>query len=445
MLLYRLLEKEKKNLKFLGNSDKNIEVVLNMITELKQHSINTLEFEEVGENIEDIYLKTKMQDINKIHTLYEQQIQGKYIDEDDALTILAKQLDETNMFKNSLIYIDEFSNFTTQEYNILSKLLQSAESITVAMCANPEEINTLTNPETDIFYYNKKTAMKLIELARDGQIEIKEPILLKESHRFKNKELKHLEENIYSHIYKKYSENVSNISLFLATNPYTELENIAQNIIKLVKEEGYRYSDIAIITKNTEEIEAISKTIFDKYDIPIFIDQKEDINQNILVKYILSIIDIFAKSWSADTVFAYLKSGLYDEIEKKDIYKLENYCTKWGIRGSKWYKQDWEHDPTQNLNDLRRKIADPLLKFKQDVESRTVKEITTALYTFLEENKIREKLNKKIDYFTQINEAYIAEEYKKSFDILIDLLDEIVLVFGEEKMSFASYSSILQI
>ena len=93
---------------------------------------------------------------------------------------------------------------------------------------------------------------------------------------------------------------------------------------------------------------------------------------------------------------------------------------------------------------LQAKIVEPLLKFKNDVENKTAEEITTAIYTFLEENKVREKLNNKIKYFMQINEIYVAEEYKKSFDLLIDLLDEMVLVFGKEKMSFSTYSNILQ-
>ena len=431
MLIYSLLEKEKKNLTFFGKADSNIDVMLNMITELKKHNINLEKLETTSKNEEDKYLKAKLQDINKIYSLYDKQIQGKYIDEDDMLTILSKQLDEVPVFKDSIIYIDEFAGFTEQEYRVIRKLMCQAKNITATMSAEPKEIDILTVPESDIFYYNKKTAKRLIEDARGLSVEVLEPIFLEEQYRFKNNELKHLEENIYSHTYKKYSEEVNNISLFLATNPYTELENIAKNITELVQKEGFSYNDISVITKNIDEIEAISKTIFEKYNIPIFIDQKEDLDQNILVKYILSILDIFAKNWSLGAVFSYLKSGLYEDISKEEIYKLENYCTKWGIRGSKWHKEDWE-----KLNDLRGKITQPLLKFKQDIEQRSVKQITSALYMFLEENKIREKLNSKIKELTQINEIYIAEEYKKSYDIIIDLLDEVVLIFGEEKMSF---------
>ena len=40
MLIYDILTKEKSNLNFLGNSDKNIDIVNRMFTELKKHKVS---------------------------------------------------------------------------------------------------------------------------------------------------------------------------------------------------------------------------------------------------------------------------------------------------------------------------------------------------------------------------------------------------------------------
>ncbi|MCL2355035.1 MAG: hypothetical protein FWC68_04090, partial [Oscillospiraceae bacterium] len=232
MLVYNLLEKEKKNLSFLGNPDGNIDVVLNMITEFKKHNINLEELKTIGENIEDKYLQIKLEDINKIFASYEEK---KYIDEEDKLTILSKQLEETKAFENTLMYIDEFAGFTEQEYSVIRKLMKQANSVVIAMCAEPNQIDMLISPEADIFYYNKRAAKRLEEYARELGLQVENLVLLKEQYRFKNEELKHLEKNIYSHIYKRYEEDAQNISLALATNSYSELENIAQNITRLVQ------------------------------------------------------------------------------------------------------------------------------------------------------------------------------------------------------------------
>ena len=73
---------------------------------------------------------------------------------------------------------------------------------------------------------------------------------------------------------------------------------MARNVLKLVRDEGDRYRDISIITKNIATYSSLARAIFDKYDIPIFIDENRDLNQNIVIQYILGILEIFIKNWS---------------------------------------------------------------------------------------------------------------------------------------------------
>ena len=134
---------------------------------------------------------------------------------------------------------------------------------------------------------------------------------------------------------EKYKDEVENIELFLANNSYSEMEYVAAKILELVKHGELRYNEIGIVTKNIDDYIEDAKAVFDKYEIPLFIDSKKELNQNILIKYIIALLDIFSKNWSYDAVFDYLKIGLH-EFENKDIYELENYCKKWGIKGSKW-------------------------------------------------------------------------------------------------------------
>ena len=117
----------------------------------------------------------------------------------------------------------------------------------------------------------------------------------------------------------------------------------------------------------------VIRAIFKKYDIPVFIDSKKDLNQNILVKFVLSVLDIFAQNWSYEAVFSYIKTGLID-IDIDAVYYLENYCLKWGIKGSKWYKGEWNfydesEEEIQKINYARKMIIEPLLKFKNEART----------------------------------------------------------------------------
>ena len=450
MLIYSILSNKKNNLKFLGKSENNIDMIMTQLTELKKHGVSLDNLETLKENIEDTYLESKLNDIYTVYSQFQEKIKNNYIDENDSLTILKEQLDSTNMFDNTEIYIDEFVGFTKQEYDIIEKLLEKAYKVTISITS--DELYKTKDASNDIFYTNKETISKILKIAKANNIKIEEPVKQEEIYRFKNKELNHIEENLYNFPYKKFNEDVTNLKLFLANNQYSEVENIARTIVKLVRDEGYRYRDIAIITKNIDTYSNLCKAIFNEYNIPVYIDEKRDLSQNILVKYLISILDVFSKNWTYDSVINYIKSG-FTNISQEDIYLLENYALEWNVRGSLWYKQDWNfrdadekgEEQIAHLNELRRNIVDPLVKLKNNLSGKkSAKQISKNLYKFFIENKIDEILAEKINKLNEAQEVSISAEYETSWKIIMQVLDEIVLVFGDENITFETYMQILK-
>ena len=440
MLIFDLLSKEKSNLNFLGKSEKNIDIVNRMFTEFKKHGISVNDLKEA--NIEDSYTLLKLNDITLLYEKYEEKLSNNFIDENDSLSILADNLSKTDMFNDSIIYIDEFLGFTPQEYRVFEELCKKCKEIVVGVATDNLETNT--SKEKDIFYFNKKYANKLIKIAKQNKYEIEE-IKLEETPRFKTEELKFLEENLYTGK-GKCDKEIKNIKMFLANNPYTEIEYVAQNIHNLVKNCGYRYNDIGIITEEIEKYSEDAKAVCNKYDIPLFIDEKKELNQNILIKFILAMLDIFAKNWSFDSIFNYLKIGLLP-IENEEIYSLENYCRKWGIKGNKFYNKEFEYeqinDVQESLENLRKQIVSPLIKFKQEVSSnRTVTQITKEIYKFIIDNKINETLDRKLKEY---NNVEVSDEYNTSYKLLVSILEDLCLVFKDEKITFEKYKDLLEV
>ena len=448
MLIYDILDNKKKELKFLGKNMQNVEVIDKTITEFKKHNITETNLGKAIDNLEDEYLKIKLKDVENIYNAYEEKIKEKFLDENDVLSILAENIKNTDMFNDAVFLIDEFAGFTPQEYRIIEELMKISKEIIVTITTDSLVDNKLSE-DTDIFYSNKIAINKLIEIANRNNVEIEKPIFLENTYRFKNEELKVLEENIYDNFYKKYEKENKNIKLFLASNPYSEVEHVASQIIEEVRENGYRYRDIGVITKNIETYSSLIKVIFAKYDIPVYIDEKKDLSQNILIKYIISVLDVFSKNWSYDSVIAYAKT-LFCDIEEEDIYVLENYCKKWGIKYSKWYKEDWnfgeeDKEKLKKINETRRKIVEPLLEFKEKcIKDQSAKNITSAIYEFLIRQNIDKKLEAKAKEVEKEN-ADIVSEYEASFNIVIKILDEIVKVFGDERLTFDKYASLLKI
>lgn len=317
----------------------------------------------------------------------------------------------------------------------------------ITVCTDSQEQSK--NKETDHFATNKETLLKLINIAKKENVNIEKAVKCEELKKFKSQELRHLEENLYNIKYNKYDKETKNLKLFLAKNQFSEIENIAKDIVELVRDNGYRYNEIAIITKNIDTYSSIAKAIFSKYDIPIYIDEKKDLSQNILVKYVLSVIEIFAKNWSYETVFNYLKTGLAN-IKMEDIFILENYCNKYGIRGNKWYKEDWKiansDEELKSLNNLREEIVTPLIEFKESLNKvKKAEEISRAIYEFLIKNDISEKLIVKANTLEKLGELELASSYKNSWNTLMEVIDEIVLVLEKDKISFEEYAKTLKI
>ena len=450
MLIYNILCGKKSKLKFLGKSDENIELIIDQITEFKKHGVLTDDLTKMMEETNDNYLKLKIKDILQVYTEFENKIENRYIDENDNLTNLANQLSDVDIFNDTLIYIDEFVGFTKQEYEIIKQLANVASQVNICICS--DSLDESISPESDVFYSNKLTVSRLLDIVKEQGIPLDGSVYLQENHRFKNKELEHLEKNLYAIPYKKYEEKPENIKLFLANNQYSEIENVAINILKLVRNDKYRYKDIAVITKGLDVYSNLVKVIFNKYQIPVFIDEKKDLSQNIIVKYLLSILEIFARNWSYESVLNYVKTGFLD-ISKHEIFILENYCQKWGIKNNKWYKSEWNFkdedesnkEQIERIREIRRMIVNPLLEFKESLSgTNNVKKITQSLYEFLIKNGIDKKFEEKIEELKQAGQTEFATQYETSWKIIMNVLDEIVLVFGDEKISFDKYMQILK-
>ena len=448
MLIYSILLNYKKDFKFIGKTDENIDIGINAITEFKKHGITVNNLLEEKEKVEDLYLKTKLLDMALMYEKYEEHILGKYIEETDLLSYLTKNIEKTDIVKDSIIFLDEFSGFTKQEYEVIKVFAKQAKMVNITMCIDNFDLNT--NPNVDTYYSNKKTLQKIIDLVNDNNLKFEKPINLEKMYRFKTEELKHLAQNIVGIKSTKYIQNVDNIHLFLAKNPYSEIENVAKEIVKLIRNKNMRYKDISIITKNISDYSSLVRVIFSKYEIPVFIDEKRDLNQNIVVQYVLSVLDILSKNFSQESVFNYLKLGFTD-IEEDEIFKLENYCTKMGIKQNK-FKKDFKYENDKNkeeikrLNELREEIIQPLLELKEKIENKKDAEnITRCLYNFIKNQNIEEKIADKVQLLEQDGLIDLANEYVSSYKIILEILDEIVLVFKNEKLSIEKYSKILKV
>lgn len=467
MILYRILDKMRDDFRvFAKSADRQgfVNTLSTLITEFKRYNITPADLETAGAELEAADpLKEKLAELTGVYAAFEKTLEECYRDSDDDLTLASEKLDRTGLYNGAEIWIDGFAGFTPQEYRIVGKLIQKAERVTISLCTDCLE-DDCRNNGTDIFSAVKGAYARFKKIARENGVGVEPSVALNTEPlpRFKaSPELAHLERNLYAWPYAVFKEKTKEISLFSAVNTFSEIEAAAGDIVRLCRDEGMRYRDIAVVTRDLAAYEQLIEVIFEEYAIPCFIDRKMDITNHPLVRMIQSMLDIFIENWSYEAVFRYLKAGLTG-IGRSSIDKLENYVLACGIRGNRWTgEQDWgmipgllpgerdlekQSDMLAEINSIRHEVAGPLIEFRKRTRGRkNASEICGALYDFLCGIGVPGRMEEAVDGFRKSGRLSLANEYSQVWNIVMEVFDQTVEVMGGEAFGIERFSNILKI
>ncbi|XZM36901.1 helicase-exonuclease AddAB subunit AddB [Clostridium perfringens] len=469
MLIFKVLEDLGDNMTVFKNASRQkgfIDIASKTITEFKNYNVNNEVLDLTINEIEDENLKMKMEELKDVFNEFNSRLHEGYVDEEDQLLLLNEKLDGCSLYDGAEIWIDEFNSFTPNQLSVIGKLLKRAKSVNITLSI--DEVNS-PKGESDLFVATKNTEKRLMNLIQEEGIAFNGYIDLNEDipYRFKeNKELAHIERQLYAYPFKQYRGENNSLRLYRANNNYDEIEFVAKDILRLVREKQYRFKDISVICRDVDNYEKVVSAIFAEYEIPYYIDKKIDIASNPLIVFINSAVDIISKNWTYESMFKYLKTGLIKEfrgIEGAELIdELENYVLAYGIKGKKWMEEWINYSSSilkeeeiseenkqrlERLNDIRETIVTPLDEFNKECKGKkTLKEFATILYEFLDSKlDVMDTIDKYVDYFKENDMAIEAKEYSEVRDIFIDVLEQAVDVLGNEVMDLNEFMKVLNI
>lgn len=463
MLIYRIMEKCQNDLKTFKKAVKMkgfIETISDMITELKIYDVTQEDLLNTAQKIQsDSMLQDKLTDISLIFSNFQEMLHRNYIDSDDDLDLLAQKIEKSHLFDGAQVWVDGFSMLTPQQLKVLQKIMMKADRVNITLCSDCE---SSSHDRADVFSSIREMENRILKIAADNNVSIEKPVKIDDEvcYKFKdNLELSHLEKNLFSYPCRTYDPETNCISIFKAVNKYTEVENAAREIVSLCRDEGLRYSDIAVVTHDVKGYENLVGAIFAEYGIPYFLDEKRDIGGNPLIVLVQSCLEIVWRNWTYESVFRYLKTGL-SGVDRGDIDLIENYVLLSGIKGKRWTDgKEWQYWPDYDfkgslstegreklirINEIRDSICTPLIKFQDSIlGGKSARKISEALFQFLTSIGVPEKIQARIDRFKNEGELDLASEYGKIWNIFIETLNQIVEVLGDEVMAPDQYSRVL--
>ena len=226
----------------------------------------------------------------------------------------------------------------------------------------------------------------------------------------------------------------------------------ARRISRLVREHGYRYGQIAVITGNLEEYGSIARHVFDAAEIPFFVDEKHSVLMNPFVEYLRAALEMTVQGFSYESVFRYLRCGMSD-LSRREVDILENYVIALGIRGFRKWNETWVRiyrgmDPAviMDLNEIREHFTEEVRELAEGFsgKKKTVREYSIYLYDFIVKRQIQEKLKVQELHFKQQGDRAREKEYAQIYGIIMDLLDKMVSILGEEVVSPEEFRQLLE-
>ena len=465
-----ILDDEGKNLilrKIAGNYEDQLTVlkgnlkkqgyiseVKSVISEFTQYGIGSDELDDLMDGISpDSYLYYKLRDIRTVYEGFEDYLSEKYITKEEMLDVLSGMVSRSEILRGSVIAMDGFTGFTPVQVRLIGELLRTCSRVLLTVTMDEREDPFVYSHPYQLFALSKQMVTSLVKAARGTGTEIEDPVCLygKPPKRFEhNEQMAFLESELFRYSGARYHGNGA-VSLHEARSPRQEAQYAAEEIRRLVREEGYRYRDIAVITADMNVYADALEKACGLYDIPVFMDHKKSILLNAFVEYIRSLLAMAEQNFSYDSVFRFLRTGLAGFTDE-ETDRMENYCLALGIRGYKKWQQAWVRrtaeageEELQELNHLRvrfvEKIKDLVGVLKQ--RRKTVRDVTLAVYEFIASEQMQEKLAGMEAGFQEQGELALAKEYAQIYRIVISLFDKFVELLGDESISLKEYCDLL--
>ncbi|WP_340004519.1 helicase-exonuclease AddAB subunit AddB [Paenibacillus sp. FSL K6-0276] len=476
MLIYKIISRRKEELKLFGASADRPGFVdrLNQLhTEMKRCCLESADLEEQlsamrGAIARSPILECKLDDLQLVFSDLEQEMSRLYIDEEDRLAELAEHIPESSYIRGAEIWVDGFHGFTPQEFIVIRELMQQASKLTVSLTLDrPYPYGDQLN-ELELFHPTAVTYIKLRGIAEELGIdvwdEVLEPAVLP---RFEESPvLAHLERGYDRRIrWKGVDEQVKeSISIGAAVSHRAEVEGALREMTRLAREEGAKYGEMAVFMRNIGDYEQLVKPLFQDYGVPFFLDQKVNELHHPLVEFIRSALDVVRRRWRYEDVFRCVKTELLlpldRSITREDMDVLENYVLACGIQGYRWTDgRSWKGIPSLSMEGgrtmddellatmelCRANITGPLFAFEKRIQkSRSGLELCTAVYKLLEETDVARKLENLSVKAMEKGQPEKAREHSQLWGAVLDLLDQIVEMMGNERLEFDVFTGVLE-
>lgn len=460
LVLRKVIENNKSYLKYFARNIGKagfVEEIKSVISEFLQYSVSADNICDLKDKITDNHiLRYKLDDIEILYRGFNEYIKDRFIASEELLEVLCTVIDRSSLVRNSIIVFDGFTGFTPIQYRLIGILMELCSEIKVAVTIDSSEKSNVIDGIENLFYLSKNTVARLNSIADRTGTQVMRPHIMEDAISFRLRDsmpLVFMEKNIFRNKGAVYQGRLDGeINIYEGTNPKNEIDYAVGEIKRIITSEKYHYSDIAVVSADIEKYGRMAGSIMEQNDIPCFVDYKRNLMGNVIVEFIRSALEVIESDFSYESVFRLLKTGIMD-FDCDEINQLENYVLALGIRGFSAWNRKWirmysgraEKTITiEKIDEIRCHFVELMGPLRNKMkESQTIRDYVTALYEFADMMGLE---NKSEDYaagFEAVHEISLTGEYRQCYEKIVELMDKMVNLLGDEEVSFREFNDIL--
>lgn len=394
----------------------------------------------------------------------------------------------SHQYPHHYLYIDHYYHFNSQEMGLVLALAQACRQLTIHLDIDQASLSQATPPALEYLAY--KTYKQVKNLCSLLAIDFHDFKEIQAPARAYQPPILTLART-YAQMINDYQTPDQPISHFDSSHHHfysfdsiqTEIRFVANEIHRLVVEEGYRYRDIVIKTRNLTAYETLIGPIFAMNKIPYFFDNAESMARHPLFILVKTLLQLQRGHWQTTDILTLLKSPLMipatvkvkisqepDQAEKHlaehfhQIQVLENIILSQGYYGYYFFHLDYawlfpEKDENyidyqgrasqesigQVVNRLRTWIHDTVyspLEFWTK-ETTTADQAVTWFFQWMEGLDVAQELEVLRDQAIDQGEIGISRKHEQVWQVLMQVLDEAYQIMGSDLISFEDFAQIL--
>ncbi|MBP5405264.1 MAG: PD-(D/E)XK nuclease family protein [Clostridia bacterium] len=360
------------------------------------------------------YLREKTLDVALLYKGYLEALCLEHTDSTTRLEALVEAIREGSVLSDADFYVMDHFDFNAKQLEVLSALMEKARSVSVAVADHGGSDNKRIYPSA--------TYQKLLSAAKKAGVSVRE-VEVEDS---LPAEKRLLAEKLFSYAY--HEGKTEKIRLAQAKDPEEEVTLLATEIVRLVRKQGARYRDMAVITPSFGTYLPYLNRIFSQYDIPFFADARYPLSQCDVFDHMMTGIELVASGFERAKVSKYVSHFLFEEdAETKALF--DDYVMKYGVDRTYFLEPfRFGEEEAAATEEMRLRLVKELLPFLEMKKEDEVRAYAASIRRYLAENAFDEKITayaKKLYEDGYLQEQNVIAQAPQKITELLATLEEI--------------------